>query len=154
MLVKWTQVQYLYWRPLFPYFILLSICYKLCHRHSRILMYGNNSTHINVIKCNEFVSIKMYNATFNTITDIEYKTKWFCIYICKYIFDIVPLFCFSMFILTDITVLKMWLPLLRLLLWWFSSEALSISPRVLISEVSFVGKSMSYIMNLNNLQWV
>ena len=48
----------------------------------------------------------------------------------------------------------LWLPLLRLLLWWFSSEALSISHRVLINEVSFVGKSMSRIMNFNDLQWV
>ena len=46
------------------------------------------------------------------------------------------------------------LPLLRLLLWWFFSEALSISPRVLINEVSFVGKSISRIMNFNNFQWV
>ena len=34
------------------------------------------------------------------------------------------------------------------------SEALSISPRVLINGVSFVGKSMSRIMNFNSLQWV
>ena len=44
-----------------------------------------------------------------------------------------------------------WLALLRLLLSWFSSEALSISPRVLINEVNFVGKSMSRIMNFNDL---
>ena len=48
----------------------------------------------------------------------------------------------------------LWLPLLHLLLWWFSSEALSMSPCVLINEVSFVGKSMSHIINFNNLQWV
>ena len=46
------------------------------------------------------------------------------------------------------------LSLLRLLLWWFSSEALSIRPRLLINEVSFVGKNMSRIMNCSNLQWV
>ena len=48
----------------------------------------------------------------------------------------------------------LWLRLLYLLLLWFSSEALSISPRVLINEVNFVGKSMSSIMNFNNLHWV
>ena len=47
----------------------------------------------------------------------------------------------------------LWLSLLRLLLWWFSSEALPISPRVLINEVRFVGKSMYRIMNFNNFQW-
>ena len=36
----------------------------------------------------------------------------------------------------------------------FFSEALSIGPRILINGVSFVGKSMSRIMNFNNLQWV
>ena len=48
----------------------------------------------------------------------------------------------------------LWLPLLRLLLWRFSSEALSISPSVLINEIRFVGKSMPRIINFNNLQWV
>ena len=47
----------------------------------------------------------------------------------------------------------LWLSLLRLLLWWFSSEALSISPCVLINEVRFVGKSMYRIINFNNFQW-
>ena len=46
------------------------------------------------------------------------------------------------------------LPLLRLLLWWVSGEALSISHSVLINEVSFVGKSMPRIMNFNSLRWV
>ena len=35
----------------------------------------------------------------------------------------------------------LWLPLLRLLLWWFFSEALSISTPVLINDVSFVERS-------------
>ena len=48
----------------------------------------------------------------------------------------------------------LWLPLLHLLLWLFFSEALSISLRVLINEVNFAGRSMSLIMNFNNLQWV
>ena len=48
----------------------------------------------------------------------------------------------------------LWPPLLLRSLWWFSSEALPISPRVLTNEVNFVGKTMSRIMNFDSLQRV
>ena len=63
-------------------------------------------------------------------------------------------YCIDAYTPTKKVLGHLWFPLLCLLLWWFSCEALSISPRVLISEVSFVWKSISRIMNLNNLHWL